>query len=291
MLTRIIGQFSLFATLLLFAGFIGAAAEPMAPYELSIEQIASARIGDNIELRLINNTGSELFGKFKIVLGYDPNRLTLKTVERGFVPAYCNWDDFGWQYGDCGTCGLKVVEIWGEADVLAIPGGSTCLSPVGEFAKLKFKISTDTLNAGFFADLAFIWIDCNSNTLESAARDTTFHGRFAFDQDGNSITGADRYYGGTLPGCIVPGEPVQIKAINTTNGGVQISPSFGRFGDANGDGRVNLSDVTYMINYIFADGSVPKDYLTGDYDEDGIAGIADAVFLLNYVFQILSANQ
>jgi hypothetical protein len=42
-----------------------------------------------------------------------------------------------------------------------------------------------------------------------------------------------------------------------------------------------------MVNYIFAGGSAPKDYLHGEYDGDNRVTIGDAVFLLNYLFILL----
>jgi hypothetical protein len=55
-------------------------------------------------------------------------------------------------------------------------------------------------------------------------------------------------------------------------------------GDANGDGSINISDVVFLINYIFMGGSAPQPLLTGDPNCDGSINIADVVYLINYVF-------
>ena len=55
--------------------------------------------------------------------------------------------------------------------------------------------------------------------------------------------------------------------------------------DANGDGRVNVSDAVYLINYIFSGGPEPKPFhMNGDSNCDGRVNISDAVYLINYIF-------
>jgi hypothetical protein len=53
-------------------------------------------------------------------------------------------------------------------------------------------------------------------------------------------------------------------------------------GDANGDGVVDVADVFYLVNFLFAGGPVPK----GRANVDGIAGItvADVFYLINFLF-------
>ncbi|MFH2056818.1 MAG: M28 family peptidase [bacterium] len=63
-----------------------------------------------------------------------------------------------------------------------------------------------------------------------------------------------------------------------------VDPPF-RCGDANGDGSVNLSDVIFLIYYIFQNGPAPDPLAAGDADCDGLVNIADAVYLLRHVFK------
>jgi hypothetical protein len=53
-------------------------------------------------------------------------------------------------------------------------------------------------------------------------------------------------------------------------------------GDANGDGVVNVADVFYLINFLFAGGPVPK----GRANVDGVSGItvSDVFYLINFLF-------
>jgi hypothetical protein len=55
-------------------------------------------------------------------------------------------------------------------------------------------------------------------------------------------------------------------------------------GDADGSGQVDLSDVVYLVNYIFGGGPAPEPIETGDVDCNGRVNLSDAVYLINYVF-------
>ena len=57
------------------------------------------------------------------------------------------------------------------------------------------------------------------------------------------------------------------------------------FGDADGNGMLNISDVVYIINYIFNGGPSPIPLpITGDVNCDRETNISDAVFMINYIF-------
>ncbi len=55
-------------------------------------------------------------------------------------------------------------------------------------------------------------------------------------------------------------------------------------GDANGDGTVDISDVVYLIAYIFSGGSAPSQLLAGDANCDAAVDISDVVYLIAYIF-------
>ena len=59
-------------------------------------------------------------------------------------------------------------------------------------------------------------------------------------------------------------------------------------GDANGDGQVELSDVVYIINYLYKVGPAPEcDPVTdcGDVNNDEIVDISDVLYLINYLYK------
>jgi len=55
-------------------------------------------------------------------------------------------------------------------------------------------------------------------------------------------------------------------------------------GDANGDATVDISDVVYLIAYIFSGGSAPSPLLSGDANCDSTVDISDVVYLIAYIF-------
>ena len=63
-------------------------------------------------------------------------------------------------------------------------------------------------------------------------------------------------------------------------------PTFPEYvcGDADGNGIVTISDVVYLINYIFVGGPAPDPEIAGDVDCNGILTISDAVYTINYIF-------
>lgn len=57
-------------------------------------------------------------------------------------------------------------------------------------------------------------------------------------------------------------------------------------GDANFDGKVNIADIVYLINYLFINGPPPPHPITSDVNgPDRIIDIGDVVYLIAYLFQ------
>ena len=57
-----------------------------------------------------------------------------------------------------------------------------------------------------------------------------------------------------------------------------------RRGDANADGRQDISDAMFSLVYLFNGGPVPPCLRAADVDAGGGIDIADAVYLLRYLF-------
>jgi immune inhibitor A len=55
-------------------------------------------------------------------------------------------------------------------------------------------------------------------------------------------------------------------------------------GDISMDGLVDISDIVYIINYVFYQGTPPQLMAAGDANGDCIIDISDIVLLINYVF-------
>jgi len=56
-------------------------------------------------------------------------------------------------------------------------------------------------------------------------------------------------------------------------------------GDANGDGKVTVSDVVYLVSYLFKGGPPPNPIRVGDANCDGKVTVADVVYLVSYLFK------
>lgn len=57
-------------------------------------------------------------------------------------------------------------------------------------------------------------------------------------------------------------------------------------GDANNDSKVNVTDVIYLINYLFKGGPVPQLIMeAGDAKCDGNTNITDVIYIINYLFK------
>ena len=56
-------------------------------------------------------------------------------------------------------------------------------------------------------------------------------------------------------------------------------------GDANCDGRIDLGDAIYLLNYLFRNGPEPRIYANGDVNCDDTIEIGDPIYLLNYLFK------
>ncbi len=55
-------------------------------------------------------------------------------------------------------------------------------------------------------------------------------------------------------------------------------------GDANNSGSFNISDVVYIVSYIFSGGPAPNPSCLGDADGNASINISDAVYLINFIF-------
>ncbi len=60
---------------------------------------------------------------------------------------------------------------------------------------------------------------------------------------------------------------------------------FFEIGDANCDNSVTVSDVVYIINYLFKGGSPPCSIQAADINCDGEVSVSDVIYLINYLFK------
>jgi hypothetical protein len=82
-------------------------------------------------------------------------------------------------------------------------------------------------------------------------------------------------YGGAGPGPL-SGFPVY--------GDMWVYPGF-ICGDADGNGVINLLDITYIINFLYKNGSAPKPPAAGDANGNGATNISDITYLINFLYK------
>jgi hypothetical protein len=56
-------------------------------------------------------------------------------------------------------------------------------------------------------------------------------------------------------------------------------------GDANGDGTINILDVTHLVDYLYREGPPPLPSEAGDADGSVEINILDATYLINYLYK------
>jgi len=56
-------------------------------------------------------------------------------------------------------------------------------------------------------------------------------------------------------------------------------------GDVNGDNRVNIADISYLIDYVFRSGQAPVTADAADANNDRAVNVSDAIYLVNYIFR------
>lgn len=56
-------------------------------------------------------------------------------------------------------------------------------------------------------------------------------------------------------------------------------------GDANGDGKIDVGDPVYIVNYVFRNGAGPASVFSGDANCDSDCDVGDAVYLIRHVFK------
>jgi hypothetical protein len=269
---------------LLLVTSISSSADQMEVFEIGIDNLGDIGLGQTVEVPINYLSGSEIFASFSFLVSFDATDIQFLEALPGEALTSCGWEQFSVTPLACPGCDVQTYQIDATADIENGDNHPTCLSEFGELVVLRLKMPVGASYAGNLYTVDFYWNDCSNNSLTSNAADTLWHGKFVYDYLGQDITGSDPYYGGTIPGCIAPDGVVPIRGINYRSGSVQLSSELGLFGDVNGDGRVNLSDVTYLLAYIFYAGPPPQDYLFGDIDQDGDVNLGDILYLFAYIF-------
>jgi photosystem II stability/assembly factor-like uncharacterized protein len=166
--------------------------------------------------------------------------------------------------------------------------------------KVLMRVSSDWLgDTGSIP--VHVW---QSTTAANAPRVSVVSPRSSPRTGGTVVTleGDDLYgsptlsFGGAAVSCQTVGFVLQCVApphaagvvelvLTTTQGSTKVGNAFTYYtdlGDADADGAVNVRDVFYLINYLFAGGAAPIG--PADANGDGAVTISDVFWLINYLF-------
>jgi hypothetical protein len=118
---------------------------------------------------------------------------------------------------------------------------------------------------GSYANEGTGWTEFVSRTFDPPLAETLLVGAAA---GSHSISGAYT----TTDAC-------EIEIVREPEGGATF-----RRGDGDGDGRVNLTDAVFTLNFLFLGGASPACHDAADADDDGMLNVTDAVIELNFLF-------
>lgn len=202
---------------------------------------------------------------------------------------YSSSTNNSWNLGDTGNywSDFKTNIGYPDSYVVSGPGGGVDHYP--QKPPGLFSLLSPGNNASVTNVVVFDW----ANATDSDAGDTVryglyvgtssnFHPDSTIIRDGLLISN----YSDTLnPGVsywkVKAYDKLGLETWSTQTWRLQVFPK----GDANGDGKFTVSDVVYIINYLFKGGPSPNPLLLGDANCDGKLNVSDVIFLINYLFK------
>jgi hypothetical protein len=227
--------------------------------------------------------------------GYIP-RVLLKIYEPGFyvlkIPGYHTYDIKGQE----GIATTFLEFTLSEASVIPTPPSFN--KPIQILS--DGQVTNIVASQAQTNEIKFSLNDSDEISNVSAAYSTvdgTFQGQFSLACNGNEIDGViykectaaippnfhnkDTYLNMEILASDIKGNIVRQK----------LEPAFFYdcfsdyvCGDADGSGQVDVSDIVYLINYIFGSGSAPYPLAVGDADGSCQVDVSDIVYLINYIF-------
>lgn len=132
----------------------------------------------------------------------------------------------------------------------------------------------DNLALQFTRPAQWLWLSSASGDIPSGAADTISMKFTTTDLDTGIYKSIIKIYSNDPD---VSDNPLLISAKLT------VLPPY-QCGDATSDNMVNVTDVVYLIDYIFAGGPPPVPVQRGDVNCDSIVNISDVTYLISFVF-------
>ena len=211
-------------------------------------------------LTSLPNTHIDYVSRTSANFWFSPDESQGGKVDTGWFTVHDGANPYGW---DSDRVIITVTEV-NDPPVLAAIGAKF----VEPDSLLKFEISATDPEAGT--------ITLTTSTLPDSARFTdSLNGKGTFEWIPTAEqAGIDSVMFYASDGTMIDSERVVIEVY-----------CCDLPGDANGSGKINMLDITYIINYLYKGGSPSPCRAEGDVDGNGITNMLDVMYLINYLYK------
>jgi len=259
------------------------------PFEIKLDIVYNQSPGDTVSISIIKTGGSEEMRGFDFMLAYEASGMTITDITPGpifDIPGDYEWEYIGFPagpYENCQTgCPSGMLNVFSIADLTGsghhpltdsqtgrikiIPEGTVLMT-------VDFEINPELSPSRTKLPIMFFWNSCASNGIAFTYRDgevldvkqANSLQVFGFDgQSYNDITDTTALppaFFGTAQDCL---------------------PFCG---DVNGDDKLDLLDILYLIKYKFFDGPEPFPLVTGDVNSDYTIDMLDILYYIDFKFK------
>lgn len=222
-------------------------------------------------------------GGFDFTVAYDKTAMTITGVTAGAMLSDCAWELFAHQNKDSSDCQPDCsgrMRIVAMAETANGPYHPSCFGPSDsnavELAVVHLQIA-DTAVGGTFEPIRFFWRECADNALSTTSGSFLILDARIFDRFGTLLWDETDDIG--YP------EESRPPFTGTPDSCVQMEKGQFTCGDINGDGKIDVGDAVFLVNYLFREGPSPDPVEMGNVNGDGACNIGDAVYLIAYIFR------
>jgi hypothetical protein len=258
-------------------------AEPQ-PINVKLSTRIGVHSGDTLQLSILMQSPRKLGGiDFTIHFTDSIFRLVSIAQDTGLK----HWEWFTRSY-DSVRAIIRVVSI---ADLPnSIHPDSADFYPKGSVVRFRFAVLPTWNQTHSLMPFTFFWNVCGDNAGSNDAGDTLliisklldYDGQLVWDETDNiHFPESQRPPNiGVADSCLETASKL-LYVLNFQNG---FAANYGIGGDVDGNLFVDISDVVYLISYIFSAGPAPVLLASGDVDCSGSVDISDVVYLISYIF-------
>jgi hypothetical protein len=250
---------------------------------IRIDTIPSAQPGATVSVPIYIENYPLQMGGFDFTVAYDKAAMTITDVTLGELPTACQWELFSHQNKDSLDCRPDCsgrTRIVAMAETANGPYHPSCYGPTdstaAELAVIHIQIA-DTAAVGTFEPIWFFWRECTDNALATVSGDFLILDARVYDAAGTLLW--DEADNVNFP------ETERPPYVGTADSCVQTEKAQFTCGDVNGDGKIDIGDAVFIVNYVFRSGPTPDPLEMGDVNGDGACNIGDSVYLITYIFR------